>query len=461
MSSCAPAAAGGYCDALPRRLPAGGDKMGHTWGRVEALGVAHLAQTPDAEWSSEPSAAEERLLRALSASADRRARHAADPGKLATGMSFLERFAVALPSRPLWRKRSHGEEDRAAVAHNSKTLELLGEFIRSHGSIRPGHFGETLPAETISEYIGALKVAFEVDLHGPLTDDTTSARRKRIRKDMRVEDGPAKTDRVIRRLGFRAQHFRRAAATPALDRTSEKGRFDWMLSLMMYYCMMRAGEPGRGKGSKPFDTKRGARMCDVEWWSGEVTGTGLRAVVLMLVSSKPAAKGVYTRRPCEISERQTAPGVVDPLCGYTAFLAYWRQRARRVCGRAEPCTTAPFCAACQVAPLFFSPEGVVPTTDSCMVIARNMCAAIGENPLHYTGYSWRIGQASDLVARLGEERAEVVTKRRGRWRGDIFHIYQRSDVGEQLRASASVMDAEGRSLESLLPQWVQPRRGWP
>ena len=461
LDQAASAAAGGYADAPSRRLAPGGDKMRHTWNRVEALGMSHLAQTPQAEWSSEPSDAEVRLVRALSSSVDRRARQAADPGKLATGMTYLELFSVALPSRPLWRKRSHGEADRAAVAHNAKTWELLREFIRAHGSIRPGHLGETLPAATIAEYIGALQMAFAVDLHGALTDDTSAARTKRICKGMRVEDGPVKTDRVIRRLGFRAQHFRRAAATPAVDRTSEKGRFNWMLSLMMYYCMMRAGEPGRGKGSKPFNVQRGVRLCDVEWWSGALTGTGLRAVVLMLVSSKPAAGGVYTRRPCEISERSTAPGASDPLCGYAAFLAYWRQRSRSVCARAAPCTAAPFCAACQAAPLFVSPDGVVPTTASCMVIARDMCEAIGENPQDYTGYSWRIGMASDLVAKLGHERAETVTKRRGRWRGDIFHIYQRSDVGEQLDASASIMDTEGHSLESLLPQWVQPRRGWP
>ena len=94
-----------------------------------------------------------------------------------------------------------------------------------------------------------------------------------------------------------------------------------------------------------------------------------------------------------------------------------------------------------------------------MDMTRDMCVAIGERPEDYTGYCMRIGAASDLVALLGFEPAKAVTQRRGRWNTDIYHIYQRSDVGDQLDASARVMDVEGQALENLLPQWVQPARG--
>ena len=86
--------------------------------------------------------------------------------------------------------------------------------------------------------------------------------------------------------------------------------------------------------------------------------------------------------------------------------------------------------------------------------------AIGENPDEHTGYSWRIGCATDLVVAMGHDAAGRVTQRRGRWASDIFHIYQRSDVSEQLHASSALMDTESLTLESLLPQWVQPARRW-
>ena len=95
-----------------------------------------------------------------------------------------------------------------------------------------------------------------------------------------------------------------------------------------------------------------------------------------------------------------------------------------------------------------------------MAIARGMCEAIGETVEEFTGYSWRIGSATDLCVLLGLEPAKVVTKRRGRWHSDIYHIYERSDVGDQLRASAGLMGVTAVTHESLLPQWVQLGRRW-
>ena len=65
-----------------------------------------------------------------------------------------------------------------------------------------------------------------------------------------------------------------------------------------------------------------------------------------------------------------------------------------------------------------------------------------------------------LVAILGLEKGAVVTKRRGRWDSDIFFIYQRNDASDQLAASAIMIDASGRAVEDLIPQWVQPARRW-
>ena len=65
-----------------------------------------------------------------------------------------------------------------------------------------------------------------------------------------------------------------------------------------------------------------------------------------------------------------------------------------------------------------------------------------------------------MVEMLGPEAATRVTKRRGRWRSDIFFIYVRTDASEQLAASATMADASGHEIESIVPTFVQPTRGW-
>ena len=461
LSDAEVAAAGGYCQQPTVRMTPRGDKAKHTWGRVDALGLEHLAKRPDTCWAVAPSMHERRMLDTLLGKAKERVRTANDPAKLGTALTYVEKFARSLPSRPLWRRRSGGPEDWSVVAHNDQTFVLLTEFIRLHGSTRPGQIGRTLPADTVSEYVGVVRAAMTAELGGALTDGDAKATHGRQQKSMAIEDGPRKAVEVsrARRLGFRGQHFRRVAAS-TFDRTSTRGAFRWMLSLMMYACIMRAGEPGRGKGSKPFNVQRGVKLSDIVWLCTLQTGTGLRAVVFMLVTSK-VTMGRYERYPTEVSEREG--GRSDPQCPYSRFREYWEVRARAVCTRTVICSSESplgFCEACSTAPLYVDERGIVPTTSSCMLIIRDMCEAIGEPPGEYTGYSLRIGAASDLVEMLGEERAAVVTKRMGRWKSDIFHIYERNGAGELLRASASMADAEGRSLESLLPRWSQPARRW-
>ena len=76
------------------------------------------------------------------------------------------------------------------------------------------------------------------------------------------------------------------------------------------------------------------------------------------------------------------PTTARELCGYATFVPYWRQRARAVCTRRTVCIATEnggsFCDTCRAAPLFQSPDGMVPTTAYCLDIARDMCVAIGE-----------------------------------------------------------------------------------
>ena len=48
-------------------------------------------------------------------------------------------------------------------------------------------------------------------------------------------------------------------------------------------------------------------------------------------------------------------------------------------------------------------------------------------------------------------------KRRGRWDSDIYKIYTRSLVSDQLDMSGRAMDADGLDLETACVGWTQPR----
>ena len=47
-------------------------------------------------------------------------------------------------------------------------------------------------------------------------------------------------------------------------------------------------------------------------------------------------------------------------------------------------------------------------------------------------------------------------KERGRWKADIWEIYRRALLGEQLGAAASMAEAADEDLEAMCPGWAQP-----
>ena len=69
---------------------------------------------------------------------------------------------------------------------------------------------------------------------------------------------------------------------------------------------------------------------------------------------------------------------------------------------------------------------------------------------------FRIGGASDYRDHFGAVEGKELLKRRGRWASDIFHIYSRASLPEQLRASALVGDTEGMDYERVFRGFTQP-----
>ena len=151
-----------------------------------------------------PGAGEQLLVKRLRQSADRRVMESTDPAKLGTALTFTEMFSASLPSRPLFMKRG-GEHDSTAAAYNAETFQLLAEFIRERGSIRPGFIGKTLAADTIRDYCGTLAAAINALTGARLTVPWCDTRRNKQMKSMLVQDGPKSAGERGRRLGFRAR----------------------------------------------------------------------------------------------------------------------------------------------------------------------------------------------------------------------------------------------------------------
>ena len=441
------------------RRGSGTSKMDHTWARVRRIGLDAIADTPEAEWIGTPHEAAMRRVRELRAEVERKVREAVDPERLGTALTFLERFGEETRGRPLFIDPMMGA---AAVSHNRQTFELLRESIVQRGSIRPGQIGKRLRPDTVSDYIGTLASALGAVTHTDLRSVDVGGRRRRVQKIERTEAPRAHRDRAKRRLGFRARLFEQVVAS-SFDRRSAEGDFRWTVWLATWSCLMRPGEPGFGKGDKPFNPDRGICISHVLFWSPEVNvnSHGLWAVLLSIVPSKDA-RGTAERRPTIISAQLAGGEPSDhPMCVYSHVLRLWRRRIGTVCTARPQCNGPPYCAVCSSAPLFAWPSRGTPwSTADGHAVVRDMARSIGLDPDDFGGHSGRIAGGSDIRDALGPERGAAVVHQRGRWEADMETIYVRETSAEQMEASRLMGTAVRPEIEAILPGWVQPTRNW-
>ena len=74
-------------------------------------------------------------------------------------------------------------------------------------------------------------------------------------------------------------------------------------------------------------------------------------------------------------------------------------------------------------PMFRKADGTAFTTDEIRAIVRQLCLAIGEDPLLFGAHSLRIGGATALFA-AGAEPIHIRTM--GRWSSDCYRLYVRA-----------------------------------
>ena len=76
------------------------------------------------------------------------------------------------------------------------------------------------------------------------------------------------------------------------------------------------------------------------------------------------------------------------------------------------------------APLFLRADGQAYETKDVDALGSRMAAAAGIPATAVGGKLWRIGGTTDLWEALGMERSKDHIKRRGRWKTDIWEVYQ-------------------------------------
>ena len=107
-------------------------------------------------------------------------------------------------------------------------------------------------------------------------------------------------------------------------------------------------------------------------------------------------------------------------------------------------------------PIFTTEFGTPWDTGDTRALARRMAACLGIPTEDVGAKAFRIGGATDLQRRLGEERAERLLRQRGRWASDVAQAYARALLEDHLEASASVGGEVGRELEAVCEGWAQP-----
>lgn len=415
------------------------------------LGVSGPLGGPECRdrWSTEPSLAETEALGSLRRAADRRVDTAsaggeAGPGHLRTALGWLRRFVEVFPSRLLFVPHE-GAGDVRAAAYNEETFRMLGEFMREHGSVRPGRVGDVLSAATIGDYISALRAHRSLQAGYNLLVGGGNLRLPKQLQQMRREDGPS-GQRALSR-GMTSRLLRRLLPVGAFERHSRRGRLRWAVLWVGHNLLLRGGEVGRVE-SRGFDPAAGITLADVDWVPPCEDTAGYEVVVVEVMPVKDARVS-RSRVPLVIRRRSagsfTGRASQASPCAWEALRAWWEMRSRE-CHRASWGSQ----------PLFATLDGSPVCTSDVLEFVREAAAALGCSASDFDSHSLRIGGATDLHHLFGGADAERIIQKRGRWCSMIHQIYARMSASEMLSVSARMLDADGVDMEAFRHGYVMP-----
>lgn len=423
-------------------------------GSLGLLGPLSGEESRD-RWLAPPSPRESAALVQLRASADFRLHNSsgAASSHLRTALGWLRRFKDVFPHRRLFVPYS-SSADVESAAYNEETFRLLGEFIRSHGSIRAGHSGEVILSCTISDYISALRAFVSREAGYSMLVSGGNLRLPKQLLHMRREDGPAGSRELSRALTARV--LRKLGRVPAFECQSRRGILRWAVLWVGHNVLLRGGEFG-APDRKHFSSTVGITLADVEWISPCAETGGFCVAVLDVLPIKNVDENrvrvpMLIRRRTAGSAPVSAASPVDG-CAWTAMRRLYEVRVRETPAHLHG-----------VAPLFADAHQEAVHTADVLEFIREAATAAGEDPALFNARALRIGGATDLYHLLGPEEAERTIQKRGRWCSECHQVYTRMSATAMCTVSARMADATGVDLEAfrsgyVMPAVVQRRQG--
>ena len=422
------------------------DERNITIARAGMLGLNEpLGGSQEHEWVRRPTPGQLQLADSLQQHQQQLALHAASRsnGRLETALSHWSRFTQALAGRVQFKPLVGGPGDAANARYNRSTLAMFEDFVRRAPPLGTTK-GEHVKAGTAKDYAGAIATYRSITAGYDIAGSDDDPVGPRAAKQMRLEDGPA-GDRALS-LGVRATDLRKAFPGWPID--TLEGTLEWGVATFLLNVVGRGADAGTVNSRDVPDPRCDLMWSHLIWTAAEHTPDRVPAVTAHIVPSKDT-HATKKREPVPISRRSaTHPAYSDPVDAYDWILRAWRARSAMV-PHASRASTLFWCHA----------DGTPFCSADVASIGKRIARLAGWPPeavAQVGAKCFRIGGASDYRDHFGAVEGKELLKRRGRWASDIFHIYSRASLPEQLRASALVGDTEGMDYERVFRGFTQP-----
>ena len=339
--------------------------------------------------------------------------------------------------------------DLQAGVYNRETLEAFAEYIRRSGSRSTGkRHGAPLTSDTIATYGSTIGMLRGLESHYSIALKEANVRQPKAMKLIRQEVLAGSGTRTLSR-GLRAALLRTALTQRRpIDLSTQRGAIEGGAALLAHNLLLRGGEVCCVE-DRPFDSGRDLTFDAIEFMAPCAESRGMRWLTVDVVAVKDT---VARHRVCPMPVRQRGGGG-DIMCPYAAVCRLWQARLQEAPPSAGRIASH---HAAAKAPLFTAADGRPWDTRDTRSLARRFALELGIPTAEVGAKAFRIGGATDLQVRLGTDGGQKVIKQRGRWASDVAAVYQRALAEVHLDASASIGDAQGRELESLIEGWAQP-----
>ena len=415
--------------------------------RAARLGLTGpLGSTLDAKWSGIPTPREAQLVEGLLDDGKRMAVNSSSRsnGRLDAALNYWERFAAETPHLRKFLPLGDGPLRAANIRHNRRIKQMFKDYMLKVKPVGNNTSGTTISAGCADGYASALVIFRSIQADEDILGHDQDITAGKAAKQRRIEEGPRGKRKGA--LGIHGADIKKAYTK--WDFSLPDADLDYACVLWMHNTISRGADPGvKRKGARPDP------LVDMMWshlqWASMPQGGSFREFLTSYVVPSKDTNARQQRCPIPSAKRAARPdGSIDPLCVCHFLRHAWTARSA-VVPRGLRATT-----------LFFTHSNGTPyCAEDVERLAKKVAFLAGwpMEQVHQVGAkAFRIGACSDLYEDYGPTAAPAIIKRRGRWGSDVFNIYARTSLVDQLDASARVGNSSGLDMERAFPGWVQP-----